>query len=340
MSQETVLVMTARMDPALVKVVTQACEHARVKPVMWDGTMPQGIEDPTLLVAALPAGERTIPADVAVLVTKTFRALPLLLLSAEPLIRNCITLQSGRVTLLGVPLTPQKISGRIRMALVGHAESGFYPLVGDGGRTNSTVRIQEFRGRDWWVAAVGRHSDGHAPFPSVRKLGPHGFAGLLPVDVRNPPPPETLDQAAEALVAPLPSEQALAAVKEKVGARAAGVWFAPSSQRWTFYCPEPDLHCWLVSPVRLPARFRLPAGVNGNAAGHGATAWRQLPAASGDLIVICALEPAARSVLELDINGGELWKIADGGGPAVLDYLESRFAQADAASAALIVELR
>ena len=336
MSQETVLVMTARMDAALVKVITEACEHARVKPVMWDGTMPQGIEDPTLLVAALPAGERTIPADVAVLVTKTFRALPLLLLSAEPLIRNCITLQNGRVTLLGVPLTAQKISGRIRMALVGHAESGFYPLVGDG-RTNSTVRIQEFRGRDWWVAAVGRQSDGHAPFPSVRKLGPHGFAGMLPVDVRNAPPPETLDQAAEALVAPLPSEQALAAVKEKVGARAAGVWFAPSAQRWTFYCPEPDLHCWLVSPVRLPSRFRMPGGAGG--AGSG-SAWRQLPAASGDLIVICAQEPAARSVLELDINGGDLWKIADGGGPAVLDHLESRFAQADAASAALIVELR
>ena len=336
MSQETVLVMTARMDAALVKLVTEACEHARVKPVTWDGTVRQGIEDPALVVAALPPGERTIPPDVAVLVTKTFRALPLLLLCAEPLVRNCITLQNGRVTLLGLPLTPQKISGRIRTALVGHAESGFYPLVGDG-RTNSSVRVQEFRGRDWWVAAIGRSSNGDAPFPSVRKLGPHGFAGMLPVDVKNAPAAEVLDKAAEALVAPLPSDQALAAVKEKVGARAAGVWFAPSQQRWTFYCPEPDLNYWLVSPARLPARFKLPGAIKPNGA---APAWKQLPAASGDLILICALEPAARSVLELDINGGDLWKIADGGGPAVLDHLESRFAQTDAASAALIVELR
>jgi len=153
--------------------------------------------------------------------------------------------------------------------------------------------------------------------------------------VRDPPASETLDQAAEALVAPLPSDQALAAVKDKVGARAAGVWFAPSQQRWTLYCPEPDLHYWLLSPVRLPARFKMPGAGNGSA-----SAWRQLPAASGDLIVICALEPSARSVLELDINGGDLWKIADGGGPAVLDHLESRFSQADAASTALIVELR
>lgn len=336
MSQETVLVMTARMDAQLVKVITEACEHARVRPLLWDGSPRQGIEDPSLVMAALPAGERTIPADVAVLVTKTFRALPLLMLCAEPLIRNCITLQNGRVTLLGMPLTAQKISGRIRTALVGHAESGFAPLVGDG-RTNSSVRVQEFRGRDWWVAAVGRSSNGDAPFPSVRKLGPHGFAGMLPVDVRNAPTPEVLDQAAEALVAPLPTDQALAAVKDKVGARAAGVWFAPSQQRWTFYCPTPDLHYWLVSPARLPARFKLPGAGKSNGA---PSAWRQLPAASGDLIVICSLEPAARSVLELDINGGDLWKIADGGGPAVLDYLESRFSQADAASAALIVELR
>jgi hypothetical protein len=337
MSQETVLVMTARMDVALARLVTEACEHARVRPVMWDGSMPQGVDDPSLVVAALPMGERTIPADVAVLVTRTFRALPLLLLCAEPLIRNCITLQNGRVTMLGLPLTPQKISARIRTALVGHAESGFSALVGDG-RSSSTVRVQEFRGREWWVAAVGRQAEGRTPFPSVRKLGPHGFAGMLPLDVLDPPASEVLDQAAEALVSALPSEQALSAVKDKVGLRAAGVWFAPSQARWTFYCPQPDLNYWLVSPARLPARWRLPH--NGQVSNGNGSPWRQVPAASGDLIVICALEPAARSVLELDINGGDLWKIADGGGPAVLDHLESRFSQAEAAQTALIVELR
>jgi len=334
MSEETVLVMTARMETGLVELVMQACQHARMRAVRWDGTMPQGVESPALVVAALPVGERTIPSDVAVLVTKTFRALPLLMLCGEPLVRNCITLQNGRVTLLGQPLTREKISGRIRTALVGGgAESAFQALVGDG-RTSSSVRVQEFRARDWWVAAVARQGSGASPFPSVRKLGPHGFAGLIPVDLAAPPEAEMLDKAAEALVAALPTEQALAAVTDKVGARAAGVWFSPAAQRWTLYCPQPELHYWLISPARLPARWRMRGGTG------AASPWRQLPAASGDLMLICALDEAGRSVLDLDVNGGELWKVADGGGPAVLDHLESRFGQTDATSAALIVELR
>jgi hypothetical protein len=334
MSEETVLVMTARMDPALVDLVTQACQHARVRPVRWDSKSVDGVESPSLVVAALPVGERTIPADVAVLVTKTFRALPLLLLCGESLVRNCISLQNGRVTLLGQPLTREKISGRIRTALVGgEAESGFHPLVGDG-RTSSSVRVQEFRARDWWVAAVARQSNGSTAFPSVRKLGPHGFAGMIPIDVHAPPESAVLDKAAEALVAALPSDQALAAVSETVGARAAGVWFAPTAQRWTLYCPQSELHYWLISPARLPTRWRMQGGSG------AASPWRQLPAASGDLVLICAQDEAGRSVLELDVNGGELWKVADGGGPAVLDHLESRFGQTEAVSAALIVELR
>src|SRR5439155_4049065 len=97
MSQETILVMSARMDEPLRRLVGEACEHARVHPVFWDGaTSEAGAENPSLVVAALPAGERTIPQDVAVLVTQTFRALPLLLLCEEALVRNSISLQGGR----------------------------------------------------------------------------------------------------------------------------------------------------------------------------------------------------------------------------------------------------
>jgi hypothetical protein len=335
MSQETILVMTARMDDGLRQLVTEACEHARVRPVFWDGATPQGgVENPSLLIAALVPGERTIPQDVAFLVTRTFRSLPLLLLSPEPLVRNSVSLQGGRVTLLGHPLSREKISGRIRTALVGHAESGFYPLVGDG-RSSPTVRVREFRGREWWVAAIARgpaNGAGDDLFPSVRKLGPHGFAGLLPLDFAQPLAHATLDQAAEALVAALPSDQALTAVADKVGNQAAGVWFAPSNSRWSFYCPQPDLTYWLLSPTRLPPRSRMN--------GASGAAWRHLPASSGDLILICALSPSVRSVIDLDATSGELWKVADGGGPAVLDHLESRFNHTDAPCAALIVELR
>jgi hypothetical protein len=136
-------------------------------------------------------------------------------------------------------------------------------------------------------------------------------------------------------VTALPSDQALAAVKERVGSGAAGIWFAPSSQRWTLYCPKPDLDFWLISPSRLPGRWRM----SGSDGGNGA-AWRQLPAASGDMILICVGDAATGSLLSADIKGGDLWKVADGGGPAVLDHLESRFGQTAGACAALVVELR
>jgi len=334
-SQETVLVTTARMSEDLRRLVIEACEHARVKATLWDGAAaPSGVENPALLIAALATGERTIPPDVATLVTHTFRALPLLLLCDEPLVRSSISLQGGRVTLLGQPLTRDKISGRIRTALVGQAESGFYPLVGDG-RGNSSLRVREFRGRDWWVAAIARGTlDNGAGdfFPAVRKLGPHGFAGILPLDLEAPLPSSALDQGADALVTALPSEQALSGVSQQIGQRAAGVWFAPSSPRWSLYCPQPDLYYWLFSPARLPSRWRL--------ASRNGTPWRHLIASSGDLILMCALSPSLRSVLELDASGGELWKVADGGGPAVLDHMEARLGQADARCAALIVELR
>src|SRR4051812_18978 len=122
--------MAAGMEDPLRRIVVEACEHARVRPVFWDAAAPtNGSVEPSLVVAALPAGERTIPEGVAHLVTQTFRALPLLLLCDEPLIRNSVSLQGGRVTLLGQPLSREKISGRVRTALVGHAESGFHPLV-------------------------------------------------------------------------------------------------------------------------------------------------------------------------------------------------------------------
>jgi hypothetical protein len=332
---ETILVMAAGMDDLLRRVVVEACEHARVRPVFWEAATPKnGGLEPSLVVAVLPSGERTIPSEVATLVTQTFRALPLLLLCDEPLIRNSVSLQGGRVTLLGQPLSREKISGRVRTALVGHAESGFHPLVGDG-RTSPTVRVREFRGRDWWVAAIARGAvpdGGEDFFPSVRKLGPHGFAGVLPLDFDKPLAPSVLEQGADALVAALPSEQALADVAAKVGERAAGVWFAPSSPRWSLYCPRPDVDYWIFSPARLPPRWRM--------AGRSAAPWRHLPAASGDLILISALSAASRSVLDSDASDGELAKAVEGGGPALLDHLESRFGQADAPCASLIVELR
>ena len=117
MSGASVLVSTARLEETLRRQVAEACDHARVRAVFWSASGAEkatGPLNPSLLVAALPSGQRVIPEDIAALATQEFQAVPLLLLCGEPLIRHSVSLQGGRVTLLGPPLTREKISARIR----------------------------------------------------------------------------------------------------------------------------------------------------------------------------------------------------------------------------------
>jgi hypothetical protein len=327
MSDEVVLVATARLDPDLRRLVTEACDHARVRPVFWSATGPEsplaagGGLAPFLLLAVLPAGVRTIPDDVVAIVTQAFPALPLLLLCAEPLIRHSISLHGGQVTLLGQPHTREKISARMRTAVVGRVAGT------DSGRSGTQngeglVRVREMRGREWWAGVVARDTEAEqrAPdagdlLPSVCTLGRHGIAGLIPLNPKHPVAPSALQQAALGLASAAPSE-------------AAAAWFSPTAFQWSFYVPKPGIQFWLYSPLRLPSVFKV-LGAGG--------AWRTLGAASGDVVVVLASDP-------VDGNGhspdADLWRVAEGGGPAVLDYLQSRLASRPSAGAALIVELR
>jgi hypothetical protein len=339
-SDEVVLVATARLDPDLRRLVTEACDHARVRPVFWNATGPEsalaagGGLAPFLLLAALPAGVRTIPDDVAAIVTQAFPALPLLLLCAEPLIRHSISLHGGQVTLLGQPHTREKISARMRTAVVGRAVGADSDRSGtqDG---EGVVRVREMRGREWWAGVVARDSEpGHRPpdagdlLPSVCTLGRHGIAGLIPLNPKNPVAPSALQQAALGLASAAPSERAAAELEAALGAEAAAAWFSPAAFQWSFYVPKPETEFWLYSPMRLPNAFKV-VGAAGS--------WRTLGAASGDVVVVLASDPG-------DGNGhfpdDDFWRVAEGGGPAVLDYMQSRLAARPGAGAALIVELR
>lgn len=336
MTGETVLVASARLDEGMRRLVGEACEHARVRPVFWNAAGPElppaGPLSPSLLIAALPAGQRTIPEDVASLASQTFHALPLLLLCVESLVRHSVSLQGGRVTLLGQPLTREKVSARIRTAIVGRAvggESG-RDAVGEG----QTVRVREFRGREWWAGAIAR-DPGHAErpadagdlFPTLCKLGRHGMAGLLPLSQQNPVSAPALHQAAVGLVSAAPSERAGGALEAALGTEAAAVWFSPATFQWAFYAPRPEAEVWVYSPLRVPSPWRFTADRMG--------AWRTLGAATGDVVVVSA----GAGFLP---DGGEasLWDVAEGGGPAVLDLLEARLGERDVAGSALIVELR
>jgi hypothetical protein len=247
-----------------------------------------------------------------------------------------VTLQGGRVTLLGQPLTREKISARIRTAVAGNAAAG--AENGRRGEGDRGVRVREVRGREWWAGVIARDpqrdqraSDAGDLLPSVCKLGRHGVAGLLPLDTRNPVPPPALQQAALSLASGLPQERAAASLEAALGAEAAAIWFSPATYQWSFYLPKPGTELWVYSPMRLPSAWRLGPG-------EAAGCWRSMAAASGDVVVAAAGEPGPYSAE--DFRGGEVWRVAEGGGPALLDHLEARLAASDAAGSALIVELR
>jgi hypothetical protein len=194
------------------------------------------------------------------------------------------------------------------------------------------------RGREWWAGVIARdpRRDQGTPdagdlLPSVCKLGRHGVAGLLPSSARNPVPAIALQQAALSLASGLPLERASASLEAAVGGDAAAVWFSPAPYRWSFYLPVPGLEIWIYSPLRLPSAWRLSPA-------DGASAWRTLSAAGGDVIIAALGEPGPYSAE--DFRSGEVWRVAEGGGPALLDHLEARLASSDQAGSALIVELR
>lgn len=328
MSQESVLVLTPRMEDGLRQLVTEACQHARVDVGFWDVSAPrEGTGEPSLVLAALPAGERTIPSEVADAVDAGFPAAPLLLLCDEPLVRPTVSLQQGRVTLLGQPLTREKISGRIRTALVRGDD------LSRGGETG--IRVREYRGREWWAAVVARGGNGGAPYASaLRKHGAAGAGVLLAREDEAVVPLSVLEDAVDVMLSALPADQGQASVRDKVGERAAGVWFMPSGPRWVFYAPQPDLFFWMVSPGRLPERWpvaaRLPPG----------QPWRRLNAASGDLVLLVALAPGGRADAERQLTDAALWPAAAAGGPALLDHLEESFVRLDLSGSALVMELR
>lgn len=338
MSEESVLVATSRLDEAMRRQVAEACEHARVRACFWGAAGPEGSDapqNPSLLIAALPAGQRAIPEEVNVLATQTFQSLPLLLLCGEPLVRHSVTLQGGRVTLLGQPLTRERISARIRTAVTGPGASGPESALGQGGRNG--VRAHELRGREWWAAALvcdPQRAEGGPvgdALPSLTKLGRHGIAGLVPLDLASPLPAAILRQAAQDLAAGLPTDRAAATLETQVGAAAAAAWFSPASGQWSLFAPRPELELWLVSPLRLPNLWRVsPAGA--------ASSWRFLPAASGDVLFLAT--GGLRALVRDAAARAELARAAEGGGPGLLDHLETVLSTRPEAASALVVELR
>lgn len=319
------------LTPALHEIVTDSCAQAGLTPVVVDnaGAVIATPSAPALVIAGLPQGQRFVPEMAARIVTQSAPNLPLLLLCDEPLVRYSVSLAGGRLTLVGQPLTRDKIAGRIRLLLAGHLESE--ASIDDGRRGH----VREYRGREWWagVAVVGPPStlrDSRDLLPFVSKVGRAGFAGVVPLDLAAPPSRAQLQRATEALSgeaeAPGHGDPAL-------DGTLAALRFDAEAKRWSFHWPrEWAVECLLASPVRFPSRWRV-APVDPR------VAWRHLPAAGGDIVLLCA--SGARAETEAAIAAATADAALEaGGGPALLDRLEQALRQRDQPSTFVVAEIR
>ena len=112
------LVAKHHVGEALSPVVQKACDLAHIQSVAWSGKpeLPAGAR-PALVISMLPSGERVIAEDLVGLMTRVQPGLPLLMLCSDELVRPTVSLQNGRVTLLGPPHTEERVAARLRILL-------------------------------------------------------------------------------------------------------------------------------------------------------------------------------------------------------------------------------
>jgi hypothetical protein len=339
-----VLVAAARVRGALLPVVEAACASARARMVAWDGEkLPDGLT-PTLAISTLAPGERRIPDALARLMTHDAPGLPLLLLTHDELVRPTVSLQEGRVTLLGPALTAERISARVRILLADHdagSTAGTMPFgVGSRARCRATEQTTPH-------AYLGTFSTGglegdaaeHAPLVEVAEDG--GVTVLL--SVSGAPSFEHLARTAEALgpsgVTPSTS-QALGAdedderreilLSNAIGASTGMIHCSPTLE-WLAHWPEPTFGLLLSSATRLPPVWNF-----ADALGRGQHTSLRLPGATGDvLLALWGLPWAARP-----FDQHRLLAAAHVGGPQVLDLLVSALNSAEHPAAGLVMELR
>lgn len=342
-----VVIATGHLDETMRDLMLTACEMAHVQPVFADAynesTAP--IANPTLVLGVLPVGTRRIPTEVAELSASTEPNMPVLLLCDEPLVQTVVSLQDGRVTLLGQPLSPAFIAQQIGWTLPHRSD----PIVNEvqhapapaEGRASATLQVREFRDREWWAAAVafgGRHSEVPSISPPTFALEQRqGFAALLHLG-DHMGVAGSWHEAAQAAIGSFPSLAGLAKLRDRVGAGAAGVAFCSAEQRWALHCPhgsEATLDFWMLSASRIPSVWR----VQPTADQHG-PGWQQVDAAPGDLVLAFSAGSGGEELLRSEISSGALWRIAEGGGLALLDHFRTRLSRIDTAWSSLIVELR
>jgi hypothetical protein len=238
---------------ALREDVAAACRALSLRAVSLEPGETHG--RPRLVVSTLRTGERAIPRDALDASEGAGEGARVLLVAEERLVRPTVTLQGGRVTLLGGPASPERLRGVLRMLA----------------EPPATTARREALTTSAWVA-----SSLPSPALAVRDDRIAAVVAFEEIDER------AIDRACGALAAP-GGEARIGELSRELAGRAGLLLYCAAARQLVVSWPRRDRAAWVCSPVRLPAAADLAA----------AAAWApdhvvKLATVSGDVAVALA----------------------------------------------------
>jgi hypothetical protein len=293
---------------AFSAALAAACEEVGASLIYRAEPSDASLPRPALLAAVLPAGERSLAADLVEQLDAD-TDLCLLLLCEEVLVRPTLSIQQGRIVLLDAPLTASRIGARLRLLMTPRcAESPgkWLPAGAPPAAAPSSVAQQRFRTASCWFAVFTGAAPARGCAARWRSHARHGLSWAL----SDAEP----DAAAAAAWVASPASSAEDVELERsssalLGVGAALVQLDPNARQWRFLLPMEG------SLLRVYSHQRLPRAWNaGRAQASAKTPLFRLAAAPGDVVCVTT---AALLDLESTLERSAL----DGGGPALFQTL-------------------
>lgn len=270
----------AASDPSLQEARTVLRRRGELRTASGDGTRAD------VLVAALPAGARAVPGDIAQAAVQS-GASGLLLLAREALARPLNVLGAGDVVLVSPSSRPHLLSAIDLLA------------TEPGPRTGQQILQRAFWAA-WTFAEAG-----------AARLSPL-YCDTVGATLVWGADEERLAHAsllAHQAIAAGPSDaRRLERVRDDLGDHAAFAHLSTSAASWLVHCPDVATPLWLYSALRMPARWSVSAAL----ANSGAPLVR-IPAFPGDLLVAASVaEERIADVLEaLTLGALEVHRVLD-----------------------------
>jgi hypothetical protein len=292
---------------------------------------------PALIISALSTGERRISDDLVVLMTQRYPGLPLLMLCTDELVRPTVSLQDGRVTLLGPQLTVERIAARVRILV---ADQRADSTQGGGTLNYGEAADPHFVSHEhtnrhaYFAFAASSGAQGRAEefVPVVQAADGQGITALL--NVAQPLPAAALARATEALEGDEEDDDKERLLVESLGSTAALVALGRNGE-WQFHWPAAPSTLLLASPLRLPRVWNY-----SNSLGRTESTFLRAPSAAGDvLFALWGMGWPTESATAQE-DEARLMEAALAGGPKVLDLLAERLKRSDRPGVGFVMEVR